>query len=132
MPGCERRRWLEKRPALKRAFRVSLNSNAVIIIHRTTPRRIVPVPGIVVAVLRRSFELIFGNAGAIAAKVGVVLQRLPGQGIVVVADPEETAETQDSVRDLAGHLIDHDALDRSDLGIVSSIHGRSFDLIAAD
>src|SRR3979411_2006548 len=96
MPGCERR-WLEKRPAVKRAFRVSLNSNAVIIIHRTTPRRIVPVPGIVVAVLRRSFELIFGNDGAIAAKDGVVLQRLPGQGMVVVADPEETAETQDGV-----------------------------------
>jgi hypothetical protein len=76
--GCERRRWLEIRPAVKRAFRVSLNSNAVIIIHRTGPRGIVPVPGIVVAVLWRSFQLLLRYAGAITAQVRVVLQRLPG------------------------------------------------------
>ena len=41
---------------------------------------------------------------------------------MVVADPEEAAETQDSVRDLTGHLINHDALDRSDLRVVRAIN----------
>jgi hypothetical protein len=76
--GCERRRLLEQRPAVKRAFGVSLNSNAVIVIHRTGPRGIVPVPGIVVAVLWRSFQLLLRYSGAITAQVGVVLQGLPG------------------------------------------------------
>lgn len=33
-----------------------------------------------------------GYAGAIAAKGGVVFQRLPGKRIVVIADPQEAAE----------------------------------------
>jgi hypothetical protein len=51
---------------------VSLTGNAVIVIYRASPHRIVPVPGIVVAILRRSFELTFGNASAVATKIGVV------------------------------------------------------------
>jgi hypothetical protein len=37
----------------------------------------------------RAFELLLRYSGAITGQVGVVLQRLPGRGIVVVADPEE-------------------------------------------
>src|SRR5882757_7535204 len=64
-------------------------SDAVIVIHGASPRGVTPVPGVVVTIFRRSLELRLGNAGSIAAKVGVVFQRLPGQGIMVVADPEE-------------------------------------------
>src|ERR1700709_2472082 len=74
-----------------------LNSNAVIIVHRTTPRRIVPIPSVVITIFWRSFELLLRYSAAIAAEVRVVFQRLPGQGVVVVDDSEETAETQEDV-----------------------------------
>src|SRR6267154_2443382 len=51
---------------------------------------------------------------------------------MVVADPEKSAKAQHGVRDSAAHLVDHDALDRSDLGIVGAIHCGSFHLVAAD
>ncbi len=47
--------------------------------------------------VRRSLELSLGNAGTIATKVGVVFQRLPGQGIMVITNSEKAAEAQDGV-----------------------------------
>src|SRR6202023_2423294 len=90
--------------------------NAVIVIDGAGSGRIVPVPGIVIAVFRRSLQLCFGNAGTIAAQIGVVLQRLPGQGIMVIADPEKAAEAKHGVWASAALVSDHDARDRSDFG----------------
>src|SRR6266446_3424008 len=95
-----------KRPACEAG--PFLHSNAVVIIHRASPCGVVPVPGVVVAIFRRSLELTFGNAGAIAAKA------------------------QDSIRNFAAHLVDHDTFDRSDLGVVGAIDCGSFHLITAD
>jgi hypothetical protein len=69
-----------KEKARHEAGPFGLYCNAVIIIHSAVSGRVAPVPGIVFAVFRRSLELSLGNAGTIATKVGVVLQRLPGQG----------------------------------------------------
>src|SRR5580704_19267999 len=69
----------------KSVFRF-LYRNAVIVVHGASSRRIAPVPGIVVVVFWRSLELVFGYAGTIAAKAGVVFQRLPRQRIIVIAD----------------------------------------------
>jgi hypothetical protein len=74
-----------------------LYCGAVVIIHGSRPVRVAPVPGIVVAVFRRSLELRLGDVGALSAKVGIVFQRLPGQGIMVVADSEKAAKAQDGV-----------------------------------
>ena len=49
-----------------------LNCNAVVIVHRTSPGRVAPVPGVVVSVFRRSLELFLGDAGTIAAEFRVV------------------------------------------------------------
>ena len=51
---------------------------------------------------------------------------------MIVPDTEETAETQDRVRDLAGPLVDHDALDRTDLAFIRSVHRSAFDLVATN
>src|SRR6266536_5882107 len=51
---------------------------------------------------------------------------------MIVADAEEAAKAQNGVRDLAGDLVDHDAFDRSNLGVAGAIDGGSFHLVAAD
>jgi hypothetical protein len=51
---------------------------------------------------------------------------------VVVADAKEAAERQHRVRQLAALLVDHDTLDRTDLGTIGAIDRSSLDLVAAD
>src|SRR4051812_247904 len=71
--------------------------HAVIVVDGAGAGCISPVPAVVVAISRRAFQLPQGDAGAIAAERGIVFQRLPGQGIVIVADAEEAAKAQDGV-----------------------------------
>ena len=51
---------------------------------------------------------------------------------MIVSDTEKAAEAQNRVRDLAGPLVDHDALDRTDLRFIRSVNRSAFDLVAAD
>src|SRR5262249_46655415 len=60
----------------------------VIIVQRTCGADVAPVPVVVVAIFRRAAQLALGHAGAIAAEPGVILQRLPGQRIMIVAETE--------------------------------------------
>src|SRR6185312_13272412 len=106
--------------------------DAIIVVDGAGPGRVTPVPGIVVTVVRRALELAFGHAGNVAAERGFIFQRLPGQRVVVVADTEKAAEGEYGVGHLAAHLVDHDALDRTDLVPVGAIDRGSLDLVAAD
>ena len=49
---------------------------------------VVPIPSVVVAVFGRALELGFGDAGPVAAELGVVFERLPGNRVVIVAEVE--------------------------------------------
>src|SRR5947199_225736 len=79
------------------ALSLSDKRHAVIIVDGAGAGGVGPVPAVVVAVSRRAFQLAQGDTGAIAAERGIVFQRLPGQGIVVVADAKESAKAQDGV-----------------------------------
>src|SRR4051812_11905418 len=92
--------------------------DAVIVVDGAGAGRGAPVPGIVVPVFRRALELGFGYAGDVAAERGIVFQRLPRQRIMIVADAKEAAERQPGIGHPAALLVDHDALDRTDLGMV--------------
>src|SRR4051812_2400857 len=113
-------------------FRLRYERNTVVIIDRPRARRVRPVPAVVVAVPRGSFELLLGYSGAVAAQSCVVFQRLPGQRVVLVAHAQKPAEAQDRVGNLAADLVDHDPLDGSDLLIVRTINRGSLDLVTAD
>jgi hypothetical protein len=55
-----------------KTFGPLLHCNAVVVIHGASSRRVIPVPRIVIAVFRRSLELIFGDASTIAdAEAGI-------------------------------------------------------------
>src|ERR1700733_13386274 len=118
------------RPWLTPIRAVLLARDSIIIIYRACPGRIRPVPGIVVAVLRRALQLSLRDAGDVATKVGVILQRLPRERIMIVADAQETSEAKHSIGDLAARLVDHDPFNRTDFGFVRAINGGAFDLIA--
>jgi hypothetical protein len=51
---------------------------------------------------------------------------------MVVADAEESAEAEDRVRHAPARLLDHDALDRSYLLAVSSVHCGALYLVASN
>jgi hypothetical protein len=118
-------RGLERAPS-------GLDRNAIVVIDRTRAGRIAPIPGVIVAELRRALELRFGDSGDIAAEVGIVFQRLPGQRIVVVANPQKSTEAQHGVGHLAAHLVDHNALDGSDLRFVGAVNRSAFNLVTAN
>ena len=73
---------------------------AVVFVHSASSTSVCPVPIIVVAVLWRATELLLRHVGAVSAPVRIVLQRLPRQGIMIVANPEKASEAQDSIVDL--------------------------------
>jgi len=72
--------WNEKRPPFRRAFRQKVGSgrdNAIVIIDAPSSGSILPTPIVVAAVFGRTLQLLFGDAGPVAAKAGIVLEGLP-------------------------------------------------------
>src|SRR6478752_3999349 len=51
---------------------------------------------------------------------------------MVVSDTKKAAKAQHRVRDFAGPLVDHDALDRTDLRVIRSVNRRALNLFAAN
>ena len=80
-----------------------------------------PVPTLALVILRGVFELVLGQIDAIATEVGVVFQGCPRHWIVIFAHAEKATKTQDRIHYLAADLVDHHALDRTDLFLVGTI-----------
>src|SRR4029453_12739073 len=87
------------------------------------------LPGIV-AELGRVFDLPLRDVGAKAAERFVVGERTPGDGIMAVTEPEESAKAHDGIADATGHLVDDNMIDLADVLAVSPIHLRSLDVFA--
>ena len=71
---------MKKRPPFRRAFRQKVGSgrdNAIVIIDAPSSGSILPTPIVVAAVFGRTLQLLFGDAGPVAAKAGIVLEGLP-------------------------------------------------------
>jgi len=50
----------------------------------------------------------------------------------VSAHPEKAAEAEDRIGNIASELVDHQALNRSDLAAIGSTHRRTLDSVAGD
>ena len=66
-------------------------------------------PGIITK-FGRVTKLRFGDSRSIAAKRGIILQRRPGDRVVAVCQPQESAETYDDVRYSAGNFLDQQVI----------------------
>ena len=97
-----------ERPAFETGFcRQNAGSDRddpVVIVDGARAGLIFPIPFVVVAVFWRTLQLLFGNAGPVATKIGVIFKRLPREGIMIVPDTKKAAKAQNRVRDLAGSL----------------------------
>ena len=87
-----------KKPAYGRALELNCWHYAVVVIDRTVAVLVFPIPIVVVAVFRRSFELVLSDARPVAAEPGIVLQRFPRERIMIVPDTEKAAEAQNRIR----------------------------------
>src|SRR5262245_11032414 len=104
---------------------------AIIIVDLAATRAIFPVPTIA-RVLRRTLELLLSNVGAVPPQAGVIVEGGPGDRIVVAADAEEAAKAEHSIGHLAAALVDHDALDGTNMLAMGVIDIRAFYFIATD
>jgi hypothetical protein len=97
-----------KKPALRRAFcgqnAGSDRDDPVVIVDRPRAGLIFPTPFVVVAVLWRTLQLLFGDAAAVTTQIGVIFERVPRDGIMIISDTKKAAKAQDRVRDLADRL----------------------------
>jgi hypothetical protein len=122
-------------PPLRRAISQDASSgksDTVVIVDPARPGLVFPTPVVVSAVFRRTLEVLLGDAGPVATEAGIVLERLPRHRIMIVSDTQKTAKAQNRVRDLAGSLIDHDTLNRTDLRFFRSINRGALDLVTTD
>src|SRR5258708_2881549 len=81
---------------------------------------------------RGVLELLFVDVHAVSAELLIVVQHRPGSRIMVRADAEEAAETQDRVCDAAAGFIDPKALDLPDALTMRVIDRSSFHPVACD
>src|SRR4029453_8736683 len=116
------------RPVHERS--VSDPRRAVIIIDLAATLAIFPVPTRT-RELRCTFKLLLGDVGPVPTKARVILERLPGDRIVVTADTQEAAEAEHGIGDLAAYLFDHDSLDGTYLLAFGVIDSRAFHFVAA-
>src|ERR1043166_8734958 len=103
----------------------------VIIIDVAATLVIFPVPTLAL-ILRRTFELLLSNGGAVPSKAGVIAEGGPGDRIGVVADAQKAAKAEHGIRHLAASLVDHDTLDGPHLLALGVIDCRAFHFVAAD
>src|SRR5581483_11193162 len=82
--------------------------------------------------LRGVPEFLLGDIHLEAIGLFVVGQHRPGNRIMIRADAEEAAETQDRVGDFTGELVDHQALDLPDALAAYVIDRHSFHAVAGD
>src|SRR5690606_11359506 len=80
----------------------------------------------------RFLDLLLGEIDDIAAALGIVGQRLPGQRIMFAAEPEQAAERQHGIARLARDLVDHEALDRAEPLALPVIDRGPFHAIRSD
>ena len=75
---------------------------------------------------------------ALARRCGIhlvlchILREVPGEGIMIVSDTKKATKAQNRVRDLPGPLVDHDALDRTDLRVIPLVNRSALNFVAAD
>jgi len=81
---------------------------------------------------RCSAKLLFGNLKFIGTMFRIVFQRSPWNGKVFLTEAKETAEAQNCIGNLAGQLVDHQALDHADLFARWSADRRTLDAIACN
>src|SRR3954471_15290748 len=87
------------------------NRHAVIVVNCTVGARVAPIPFAILAIFGSAAELVLGDAGDVAAKTGVILQRLPRQRVMIIAEAKEAAKSEHGVRNSAALLVDHDSFD---------------------
>ena len=67
-----------------------------VIIHRFRPRRILPIPGVVVAIFGRTLQSVSGKTGSVS---GWCRTSVAMASVVIVSDTQESSEAKDRVRD---------------------------------
>src|SRR5512133_331641 len=79
-----------------------------------------------------ALQVLFRDVGTITCKIDVVLQFIPGNGVLSFAQPKKSAERDDRGADLTTYLLDHQPFDRSDMVVVGIVHVGALHAVALD
>src|SRR3984885_10728405 len=124
-----RQSWTREHPRL---FQKPIVSNFPIVVDVLVAGPVRLLPAFPLFDLRGVLELLFGDVQLEAVGLFIVDQHRPGNRIVILADAEEAAETQDCVGDAAGELVDHQALDLPDALTARVVDRHSLHPVACD
>src|SRR5829696_4830979 len=94
-----------------------------------------PVRPVIVAVsveTGSASNLIFGDVGPEATQTGVIVQLVPGDGVLLAAKTQESAKRQNRVGNLTGLLVDHEPLHRANPIAVAVVDDGPFNAVALD
>jgi Family of unknown function (DUF6328) len=80
----------------------------------------------------RIAELVLRDVEFVGIETFVIMQQVPRQSAIFVADAEEAAKRHHCIRYLSTHFIDHDALDRAEFFSIAAAHRSAFNLVACD
>src|SRR3954447_3054372 len=105
---------------------------AVEVVEPSPVAGIIPVRDLAPLVARGALQPVLVQVDHVAALAGVVLQALPGNRVITVADAEEAAERQHGVLDLARAFVDHEVVDRAKALALAVVDGRALDLVRGD
>src|SRR4051812_42888250 len=80
----------------------------------------------------RCTQQFFGHLGPVAFQIRVVVELVPGSGVVVPPDAEEALERDHHEGDLATHLLDDQALDDANTMTSGVVDRCALDPVAFD
>src|SRR3712207_586538 len=87
-------------------------------------------PSLALALESRSApQLLFRDINAVAAQICVVVEPLPGDRVVMAAEPQKGAEDHVGIDNAPAHLFDYETLDGADVLALEIVHGGAFNPI---
>src|SRR5690349_14124350 len=93
---------------------------------------VAPIPVLVLAVVRRTLELLLGEIHLVSTQTLVVRQDVPRQRVVIFANTHEPTEAHYGVRDFAAEFVDHHSLYGADLFAIRAVDRRILYFVTGD
>src|SRR5882757_7988581 len=114
------------------SVRPPIGRHAVVILNLDLPAAVAPIELLAGGDRRRLAQILIAEIEMIGTEHAIVDQPRPGNRRMLLSDAEKAAEAQHGVGDVAGELVDHQALDGADLLAAGTADRRAFHPVARD
>src|ERR1700751_5679925 len=109
-----------------------IRRHTIVVVNLDFAAAVAPVEVLPGGKRRRALQFLLREIEMVSAERAIVSQTCPGDRQMLLSHPEEAAEAEHRVSNVAAELIDHKALDGDDLATVGTAHRGAFNPVAGN